>query len=586
MTFHQKPVGQAGFSLVETLAALTVFTIVTLGVTPVMISSLRGASLSRSYTKAKNIAVEAMEHVRGLPYFVSVGSVTPVTEPRVDVLDLYFPDMTPAGSSGYQSAAGSFITTCTRDSDSPEASGALACPPQLPANHTLRFEATFVTPSGSGLSTVVPSGYSWNSTNTEIAPSPLLRLVVRVSWTHNGEARSTALTTLLGQRDLAEDELRGTAHVDYVVQGLTGYTDSSGRPSNLVAVVGSSESRIDSRTVTSADQIVETGRLTLTREEVGSDSAVTLADELGASESLHAPPNSFPAQDVVGAPITVTHPDLNMPVGALGVSSVDDPGVKVEDNLPTATGRFDFNTTSGFGYAIFNDPGPEGANELHLSIDPMLSAERVGFSELSGDTSAAATALTPTATREVEATATAAFAKLRMLPVDFIAHPDAAVIVISDFSASLTCTATANVGTSSATGSWSATLSYWADADPNDGAAAGGYVPVPLSGTIGSGTTDPLAALKASSNPLVFDHVEPAKDVYLFDDGAVNGYISDWSSRPAIPSSMDAFGRTVTVDLDGAVEVVSAAVNPSMPRSKIAATVGAMSCEAVDKRGL
>jgi type II secretory pathway pseudopilin PulG len=585
MMFHN-PDGQSGFSLVETLAALTLFTIVTLGVTPVLISSLRGASLSRSYTKGKNIAVEAMERVRGLPYYVSVGSVTPVTEPRVDVLDLYFPDMTSAGSSGYQPTAGSFVTTCTRNSDSPEASGALACPAQVPAGHTLTFEATFVTPSGSGLSTVLPSGYNWNSTDTEVAPSPLLKLVIRVSWTQNGATRSTSLTTLLGQRDLAEDDVRGTAQIDYVVQGFTGYTDSSGRHSNLVAVVGSSESRIDSRTVTSADQIVETGRLTLTREEIGSDSAVTLADEFGASESLHAPPNAFPAQDVVGAPIAVTHPDLSVPAGALGPSSVDDPGVKVEDDLPTATGGFDFNVTSGFGYAVFNDPGSAGTNELHLSTDPMLSAERVGFSELSGDTSAAATALSPTATRKVEATATAAFAKLRMLPADFITHPDAAVIVITDFSASLTCTATATVGTSSATGNWSATLWYWADVNPDDGAAAGEYVAVPLSGTTGTGTTDPLAALEASSNPLVFDHVEPAKDVYLFDGGGVNGYISDWSSRPQIQSSMDAFGRTVTADLDGAIEIVSPPVNPAVPRSKVAATVGAMSCEAVDKRGL
>jgi prepilin-type N-terminal cleavage/methylation domain-containing protein len=586
MMLHRTPRGQSGFSLIETLAALTLFTIVTLGVTPVMISSLRGASLSRSYTKGKNLAVQAMERIRGLPYFVSVGSITPATEPRVDVLDLYFPDMTPSGSSGYQSGTRSFITTCDADSDSPAASGALACPQQVPAGHTVKFEATFVTPSGSELSTVVPSVYNWNSTSTETAPSPLLKMVVEVSWTQNGATRSTSLTTLLAQRDLAEDETRGSAQIDYVVQGLTGYVDSSGIPSNLIALVGSSESRIETRTVTAADQTVETGRLTLTREEVGSDPAVTLADEFGASNSLHAPPNSYPAPDVVGSPIAVTHPDLALPVAGLGVSTVDDPGVKVENDLPTATGGFNFDTSVGLSYEVFNDPGSRGIEELHLADGAMLSAERVGASELSGATNAYATALTPTAARKVETTATAGIAKLRMLPAAFVRHPDASVIVITDFSASLTCRATANVGTSTATGGWSATLWYWADLDPSDGIAAGQYVSVPLSGATGSAAIDPLAELKASSNPLVFDHFDSAKDVYLFDDGNGAGYITDWSSRPLVQSSIDTSGRKSTVDLDGAIQITSTAVNPAVPRSKVTASVGAMSCEAVDKRGL
>jgi Tfp pilus assembly protein PilV len=583
---RRKPSGQAGFSLVETLAALTVFTLVTLGVAPLMISSLRGASLSRSHTRGKNIAVQAMERIRGLPYFVSVGSVTPVTEPRVDVLDLYFPDMASTGSNGYQSRTSSYVTMCSFSSVSPTSNGALACPPGVPEGYTVKYEATFVTPSGSGFSTVVPSGYNWNSTTTETAPSALLKIVVEVSWTLSGRTHDESLTTLVGERDLAEDNIRGTAQIDYVVQGLTGYVDLSERPGNLVALVGSSESKIESRTVTSADQTVETGRLTLTREEVGSDPAVTLADEFGASESLHAPPNSYLAPDVVGSPVAVAHPDLGLTVASLGLSRVDDPGVKVETDLPTATGGFAFNTISDLTYAVFNDPGAGGSAKLHLAGGPMLSVGGIGSSELSGATNAYATALTPSAGRKVEATVTAGFEKLRMLPADFIIHPDASVIVITDFSASLNCRATATGGTSAATGSWSATLLYWADLDPDDGVPEGEYVSVPLSGTIGSGATDPLATLRESSNPLVFDHPDPDKDVYLFDDGTVAGYLSDWSSRARIQSSVDTSGRSSTVDLDGAIQIVTSAVNPAVPRSMVTASIGAMSCEVVDKRGL
>ena len=582
--FRRKPAGQSGFSLVEVLVALTIFTVVTLGVVPVMISSIRAASLSRSYTKGKNIGVQAMERIRGLPYFVSVGSVTPVTEPRVDVLDLYFPDTT---SGGYRPGTSSFVTTCTNSSDSPAASGASACPPTVPAGHTVTFEATFVSPSGSGFATETPVGYNWNSTNTETAPSPLLKMVVGVSWMQNGKTRNTSVTTLLGERDVADEKIRARAQIDYVVQGLTGYVDSSGDPSNLKAVAGSSESKAESRTVTSADQTVETGRLELIREEVGSDQAVTLADVFGASVSLHAPPNTYPAPEVTGGAVTATHPDLSgMTVAGLSVNKVEAPGVKVDNDLPAATGGFRFNPSSGFSYALFNDPGPDGIDQLHLGSGPMIGVEKATGAELSGTTNAYATALTPAASRVVEATATTGFGKLRMLPTDFISDPDGSVIVIDDFSASLSCKATAVAGTSEATGSWSATLRYWADSDPGDGIAEGEYVTVSLSGAVGSIASDPLADLKATSNPLVFDHADPDRDVYLFDDGTVAGYVSDWSSRPEIQAAVDAAGRTSTVDLDGAIEMITSPVNPAVSQSAVRASIGAMSCEAVDKRGL
>jgi prepilin-type N-terminal cleavage/methylation domain-containing protein len=577
---------QDGFSLIETLAALTVFTIVTLGVTPLLISSMRGASLSRSFTKGKNVAVEAMERIRGLPFFVSVGSVTPVTQPRVDVLDLYFPDMGSSGSSGYQSATSTFVTNCTANSDSPAPSGPLACPARVPAGHTVKFEATFVTPSGSGFVPVAPSGYNWNSTSTETPPSPLLKMVVIVLWTHGGATRTTTLTTLLGERDLADDEVRGSGDIDYVVQGRTGYVDSGGIPSNVVAVVGSAESSIESRTVTAADQTVESGRVTLTREEVGSEQAVTLADEFGAVASHHAPPNSYPAPDVVGGPVAVTHPDFGQPVATLGLNVADSLGVKVEDDLPAAIGGFAFNAPLVPDVEIFNDIGVRGLNELRLVAGAMLGTERVGLTQLSGQTTAHATALSPTAAREVEATATADLPKLRLLPATFVTHPDGAVIVITDFTASVSCRATASAPTADASGSWSATLHYWADSNPGDGIALGQYVSVPLSGAVGSTATDPLAELRQNSNPLVFDHAEPDKDVYLFEDGTVPGYITEWSSRPQVQSSIDTSGRRSAVDLDGAIQIVTTAVNPDVQRSNIAVSVGAMSCEAVDKRGL
>ncbi|HEX2196941.1 MAG TPA: type II secretion system protein, partial [Actinomycetota bacterium] len=56
---------EGGFTLVETLAAMMIFSLVTLGTTPLLLSSIRGATLSGSFTVGKNLASEAMERVRG-----------------------------------------------------------------------------------------------------------------------------------------------------------------------------------------------------------------------------------------------------------------------------------------------------------------------------------------------------------------------------------------------------------------------------------------------------------------------------------------------------------------------------------------
>ncbi len=135
---------ERGFTLVETLAALMIFSIVTLGTTPLLLSSMRGATLSGTFTVGKNLASEAMERVRGFPFFESVKNLT--NPPRRDVLDLYFPDRV-AGPSGSGFTGGNaYVTLCTSTSKLPAASAGQACPPRVPAGFTLRYDAQFVNP--------------------------------------------------------------------------------------------------------------------------------------------------------------------------------------------------------------------------------------------------------------------------------------------------------------------------------------------------------------------------------------------------------------------------------------------------------
>ena len=162
--------GERGFTLIETMVAISVFSIMTVGIAPLLLTSLRGSSLARSYTVGKNLAQESMERVRGFPYYD--------TAPRRDVADLYFPNL----STGYDASTQTFVTTCTSTTSIPATSGALACPPDhadgtttIPAGYTVSFRAQFVRPANTVPETYTveppPATYDSNVASNSIPPA-------------------------------------------------------------------------------------------------------------------------------------------------------------------------------------------------------------------------------------------------------------------------------------------------------------------------------------------------------------------------------------------------------------------------------
>jgi prepilin-type N-terminal cleavage/methylation domain-containing protein len=138
---------EQGYTIVEVMAALVVFALVTVAVVPLLSTSIRSSLLGNTYAVGKNLTVQAMERIRGLPYFISYTAQSG----KVDVLDLYFPDKTSATAEQRYTAsdpAYTFTTTCTS-----EASANPACPKNLPAGYTVIVSAQFVTPVDSGTET-------------------------------------------------------------------------------------------------------------------------------------------------------------------------------------------------------------------------------------------------------------------------------------------------------------------------------------------------------------------------------------------------------------------------------------------------
>jgi hypothetical protein len=575
---------------------MMIFSLVTLGTTPLLLSSIRGASLSGSFTVGKNLTSQAMERVRGFPFFESVKNLT--NPPRRDVLDLYFPDrVVGTGGSGFVAATNTYVTLCTSTSKLPVGSGPQACPPRVPSGFTVRYDAQFVNPGAAPAAgakqtfVVQPPGasYSWGTTATESPPSRLLSVLVTTSWTAGSRARSYSLSSLVGVRHLTDEQFRAHGKVGGVVLTRTSYVDSQGRMSNLTVNGGESESSLASRALAEADQEVRGARASLVRQEYLDSSgnlvpALTLQDTAAAASVLHAPPNPV-ISPVSGGNFTMTHPEIAaLPIAFVGNTTVMETGAATEvvNELPRAIGNLRYTSTGNQPTMWVNNQADIGSStELLLSPasnEGMVTFVRSGPNRMRADTSAQAYSLTTSGGGYVESKANASFYEMRLFPTTFVTASERAVVTIRNFTASFTCKAVASSGTAVAAGTWSAELRYWEDPP---GAELPRYTLRTISGTT-AGTAQPLTF---DYNPLVYDHpLGTANDLYLFRDDALGlkGYLLEMTSTPT-PAATNSGGST-SVSMDHAIEIITAPTKPGVEETALNVSIGSLSCGAVDNR--
>ncbi|HEV2754563.1 MAG TPA: prepilin-type N-terminal cleavage/methylation domain-containing protein [Actinomycetota bacterium] len=586
---------EGGFTLIETLSALLIFSLVTLGTTPLLLSSIRGASLSGSYTVGKNLASEAMERVRGFPFFESVKNLT--SPPRRDVLDLYFPDRV-AGTGGTGFSGTSFVTTCTSTAKLPASSANQACPPTVPPGFTLRYVAQFVepgpAPAAGADQTFVPkppaTNYSWSTTATETPPTRLLMISITASWPAGGKTREFSLSSLVGVRHLTDELFRAYGKVGAVTLIRTSFLDSQNRMSNLTVNGGESESSLASRALAEADQEVRGARATLVRQEYLDASgnlvpAATLQDIPTAAAILHAPPNPVVAP-VNGGNFTMSHNELtpSLPIAFVGSATTMETGAATEvvNELPWAAGNLRYTSTGNQPTLWVNNQASVG-NSTELLLSPlsnegMVTIQRSGSTRMRADTSARAYSLTTSGGGYIESKANASFAEMRLFPTTFITATERSVVVIKNFTSSVTCKAVATSGTPVATGTWSAELRYWEDPPGLEGPR---YTVRNISGS----TTAGAAALTFDYNPLVYDNpLGDAYDLYLFRDDALGrkGYFLEMTSTPLMASTNT--GGATSVSVDHALELITAPTKPGVNETALNVTIGNLSCGAVDNR--
>lgn len=615
---------EKGLSLVETLAALLVFSLITLGVAPLILTSIRGGTVARSFTIGKTLAQRGLEQVRGLPYYVAAG--TPAQ--RIDVLDMYFPFGANLGGANY--SGGAYTTVCTSSTVSP------ACSTVVPSGYEVRYKAEFVAPQGTTPETYVlkvpPAAYAWDSATTDRPESQLLRMTVTSFWTAGGRPRSFSLTSIVGDRRAAEDKIRGVGRVDYAVQVIGTYVAPiTNRRSELRVVAGTSESRIEVRLLSQADQSVLGGVLRLTEEAVAPDPATVTDSVDGAITNLHAPPD---APTAAGAVDTIPNPaqspsdnDITHPDATIGriaflersaTSGLTTTTLKTtaENGLPYTEGKFELNDlgTGLFDLWVHNQARTGADAPLLLSPNtdgtkPVFGVVPLGAAgqNTTEGTSSAATGAVTAPDRRVETTASVVVRQVNLFPVIFGPQPGNPLIRIKNLSASVRCNSTANLATSIADATYTATIQYLRDPNPTNGAPDATYTDETTLQS--SNASDPLAAVgldPGDTNPLVYEDPLNAApqgsplDVYLFGpvqhtlathpDHVVphthRGYIQQWESKTAstIFESNAGAGRTTSARLDGAISIVTRPSDPDRPETSLAISLAKLVCEAVDRR--
>ena len=572
----------AGFSLVETMWALLVFSIITLGTVPLLLGSLRGATLSRSYTVGKSVAQEAIERLRDLPYYISYSS----QDSKVDVLDLYFPGLT----GGYDAATKTFTTTCT-----PATSASAPCPKALAAGYTVAFEAQFVNPTTATPETynaVAPAaGYVWSSAVTDAPPSQLLKVSVLVQWTQSGTTKSYRVDGIVGDRAFGlRTKLRGTAEVGYGIQALTSYVVGSAQK-DLTVIGGASRSETQAGLSSSADQSVEAGSISV--------NATTPAALLGAVSEHHAPPDAAPAgvtkaaQTFVDTAATPTGRGFINTTTTVAAGSQPPLGVAVAGEQPLAQGPFSYSTAVAPGNPeellwVSNTVTSPPNSLLRLPTTavnaPTTSVRLMSVLPLGTPaTTLSGSSTTSTTAADVVSSARTDIGRILVLPTTFIAttyHASGPVLVLDNFTADVSCNAR---GVPS--GAWSATLSYWRDAT-QDNARNGAYVTVSL-GVPQPAGQDTLAAIKAQNGgkgPLIYDGNNAAADVFLFEVGTSNGYLTDWSSLSAVAVRDTANNRETSALIDGAIRMTTIPLDNTVGDSTLGISIGNVGCGAVDYR--
>lgn len=622
---------ESGLTLIETLIAITLFTIMTIGIVPLIGAAMSGGAKTRTESVGRNLTSKAMERLRGLQYHVAYSSA-----PRkVDLLDQFFPGRTPAYvasvGTGYDATTQSYVTTCDVLSTS-SACAALPGASEIPPGFVVEVRATFRTPENPAATASVPVDYAWDAAaGKDAPPSELLEIKVTTAWSVGTKARNFALSSYLGARAKSAAPagsggatpppsgggaapppttvmLRAEARIDYGYELSTTYQDASSPPkiSEYTGTLGNAVAYGEQLASGSkANLSIKAGQLRIVRPPdpaISSDAGLDV-NVSGAILEAQAPPDASVTQ-TVSAVEGYAH-NAEVPIsGGSGYVAASEAGTMsgtrgasptVSGGLPFAKGYYDLNGATAVSPASLAThtwlmPQVAAATAgTETTLNPLnhfassFSRKTITISDMSGgvdprgEVTIDSTPTSPASSRAVTAGASIPAHGMVLVTPSSYTTTGAAVIQVNSFSANVSCAARADASAaSSATGSWSAELWYYEDTDTRDNRTSYSIRRTTLptqtrtdNPTVPQGTTNPLQAIKAqnSGNGPLIFDVSGTTYDVWLFAGNGRRGLLTSWSQNAVQTSISSDDRVASAELNGAIRMESSPLYGPWPNT-------------------
>jgi prepilin-type N-terminal cleavage/methylation domain-containing protein len=566
-----------GFTLVEIMVALGIFSVVLVALLPQLIGGIRATSTARVVSQGKGIVQGQLEQMRHLPFHIA-----PAAGDYVDVLDRYYPDLS-TGSAPTCKSGDKYLlpavawTGYVADGSGPRcdyepATGAFFRTVEVvpPTSGITGFTKVIDTQFLSGATPPLPvsplPGYDTGTVGKDSPASSQIGVTVTILYDRRGTLHPITSYTQIAERLTSTTRVRSDANVRVLDLGtVTG----DGVPLTLAAGL---------LNLAGSVSYASTARANLAATSAG---LATGDQNAGASATLEAPPSvtTTAAPGAAGALST-----FGCDYACWGGTSIPGLAMSAESGLPQAgtaaapaqvlltdlsNGGLSFGAVSGTsgGYRpALNLVAPLVRMAPSATTDP----SGIGTNCVAGTTGTPAylsasgylATTAPDGTREVESCAVAKTATLELFRTNFAEH---GVVQVQLTRASARCRVT-GAGHSPTTGyDYEAVVRYWDGTGYTDAA------------TIVPGqTSDALAAVPLTRS--------------VGGSRTLEDYISSWSSISSATVVQTAVAGTAQVKLPGIVRIASQPVRQTTDGSAVdelsvvSTTVGALSCRAEDRR--
>lgn len=544
--------------MVEILVAITLMAILAAAAVPLYITALRASVVAKADTAAKNLSQLRVEEMRNMPFRVAYD---PAVTTSVDLLDIYFPNLTPASGTTSQG----LVTTGARNQGEPagpfyrtkfvESIGG--------KDYTQHVATQFRAPGT--LSPVTPAaGYDTRSLNDQ-APSTIVGVTVITTWNVGALAKRSVVFTEIGDVPPASALL--------TLQG------------RATALRVASTMLLPEKT----DLVYEAGVVNIDGAVAAAPSAAVSAT--GATASL------TPGARVTGATSSGSAPADGSRSAVTSSSSSLSAGSDLVVRLPRSdVGPYSFSSSANEPkIASLASPvvaGSYGSADMTFTNRPNLPDSALGLDDdeavvfqpfNSASLHARTTGWASTTSGSGHLGQVGLSASSDVVSILKTGYAPEGLVQVQLLSSSLDCSATATSPT--ATPSYTGRVRLWTFTpnDPSNPTAGGVSAWGPWISVTSAQTTDPLAAINLTTGPGgTIVRVNNGRVVYLGE--YVRSMASQTSGSLAAGSTLRPNGRGIETSLPAVIGLTTVPLRTNEELSSVNVELGRFSCVAENLR--